>query len=168
MAGIIKSHLQLGDSATATQNFMVTAQAADGTMKIARGNNGATTQDIITVAADGSASFPNSPASNSKYYQSVETSYTVSTTNTFAHGLGTMPKLVRVTYKCITAESGFAIGDEVEMNAYYSAGYGAVTVSSNATNIYVTNSQVGVISRATNGPFQLTISNWKIIVRAWA
>jgi hypothetical protein len=53
MAGIIKSHLQLGDSATATQNFMVTAQAADGTMKIARGNNGATTQDIITVATDG-------------------------------------------------------------------------------------------------------------------
>jgi hypothetical protein len=53
MSGIIKSHLQLGDSATAANNFMVTAQAADGTMKIARGNNGATTQDVITVAADG-------------------------------------------------------------------------------------------------------------------
>lgn len=53
MAGIIKSHVQLGDSVTATQNFMLTAQAADGTMKLARGNNGATTQDIITVATDG-------------------------------------------------------------------------------------------------------------------
>jgi hypothetical protein len=53
MAGIVKSNIQLGDSATATQNFMITAQAADGTMKIARGNNGATTQDIINVDVNG-------------------------------------------------------------------------------------------------------------------
>lgn len=44
---------QLGLSNTATQNFTLTAEAADGTMKLARGNAGATTQDIITVASDG-------------------------------------------------------------------------------------------------------------------
>lgn len=49
MAGTIKAQLQLGDSATATQNFTLTSAAADGTMKIARGNVGATTQDILTV-----------------------------------------------------------------------------------------------------------------------
>ena len=53
MAGITKTHIQLGDSTTATNNFMLTAQTADGTMKLARGNNGATTQDILTVNADG-------------------------------------------------------------------------------------------------------------------
>ena len=53
MAGITKTHIQLGDSATATNNFMLTSQTADGTMKLARGNNGATTQDILTVNADG-------------------------------------------------------------------------------------------------------------------
>ena len=53
MSGVTKSHIQLGDSATAANNFMVTAQAADGTMKIARGNNGATTQDLITISATG-------------------------------------------------------------------------------------------------------------------
>lgn len=56
MAGTIKSNVQLGDSLTATQNFTLTAAAADGTLKLARGNAGATTQDILTVDAAGVAS----------------------------------------------------------------------------------------------------------------
>lgn len=53
MSGLLKAQLQLGDSATATQNFTLTSAAADGTMKLARGNSGATTQDILTVDTDG-------------------------------------------------------------------------------------------------------------------
>jgi hypothetical protein len=49
---------QFGDSGTATNNFTITAESADGTMKLARGNAGATTQDIMTVAADGKVAFP--------------------------------------------------------------------------------------------------------------
>lgn len=49
---------QLGLSNTATQNFTLTAEAADGTMKLARGNAGATTQDILTVDAAGRPGFP--------------------------------------------------------------------------------------------------------------
>lgn len=56
MAGIIKSNVQLGDSATATQNFTLTAAAADGTMKLARGNAGATTQDILSIDASSNLS----------------------------------------------------------------------------------------------------------------
>lgn len=43
---------QLGLSVTAANNFTLTAEADNGTMKLARGNAGATTQDLITVAAD--------------------------------------------------------------------------------------------------------------------
>ncbi len=50
--------VQLGDSVTATQNFTLTAVAADGTMKLARGNAGATTQDVMTVDTSGRAAFP--------------------------------------------------------------------------------------------------------------
>jgi hypothetical protein len=54
MAGLVKTNIQLGDSATATQNFTLTVPAApDGTLKLARGNAGATTQDILTVDAAG-------------------------------------------------------------------------------------------------------------------
>jgi hypothetical protein len=45
--------LQVGVSATATHNFTLTAEADDGTMKLARGNAGGTTQDIFTVNAAG-------------------------------------------------------------------------------------------------------------------
>ena len=53
---------QLGLSSTATQNFTLTAEAADGTMKLARGNAGSTTQDILTVDASGNVNFPVSKA----------------------------------------------------------------------------------------------------------
>lgn len=53
MAGTLKTdNLQLGDSLTATNNFVLKTNA-DGTAKLARGNVGATTQDILTVDADG-------------------------------------------------------------------------------------------------------------------
>jgi len=58
MAGLLKTNVQLGDSSTATQNFTLTAAAADGTMKLARGNFGATSQDVITIDSNGKAAFP--------------------------------------------------------------------------------------------------------------
>ena len=58
MAGIVKINaVQLGDSATATQNF-VWQTNVDGTAKLARGNVGATSQDILTVDAGGKVDFP--------------------------------------------------------------------------------------------------------------
>lgn len=47
---------QLGLSVTAANNFTLDASADNGTMKLARGNAGATTQDILTVAAGGGVS----------------------------------------------------------------------------------------------------------------
>ena len=45
--------VKLGLSNTASHNFTLTAEADDGSMKLARGNPGATTQDILTVDASG-------------------------------------------------------------------------------------------------------------------
>ncbi len=47
---------QLGLSVTPANNFTLTAEADDGTMKLARGNAGVTTQDLITVSANGTVS----------------------------------------------------------------------------------------------------------------
>jgi len=49
---------QLGLSNTAANNFVLDASADNGTMKLARGNAGATTQDVMTVDAAGKVSFP--------------------------------------------------------------------------------------------------------------
>ncbi len=53
--------LQLGDSSTVAYNFVLTASAANGTMKWARGVLGGTTQDLMTVDAAGKVSFPQGP-----------------------------------------------------------------------------------------------------------
>ncbi len=56
---LVKSNMhQLGQSATATQNFTLDASAANGTMKLSRGNAGATSQDILTISALGEIDFP--------------------------------------------------------------------------------------------------------------
>lgn len=58
MAGTVKTNIvQLGDSATATQNLTIRTNV-DGTFTIARGNAGATTQDILTIDANGRIATP--------------------------------------------------------------------------------------------------------------
>ena len=44
---------QFGKSNTPANNFVMDASADNGTLKLARGNAGATTQDILTVDASG-------------------------------------------------------------------------------------------------------------------
>jgi len=57
MSTIKSNNVQVGQSATATQNFTITT-GTDGTGKVARGNVGATTQDVITIDAAGKVDFP--------------------------------------------------------------------------------------------------------------
>ena len=58
---IIKSNaVQIGQSNTATENFTLEVPASpDGTIKLARGNAGATTQDVLSVDASGNVSLQN-------------------------------------------------------------------------------------------------------------
>ena len=49
---------QFGISNTPSNNFTLDASAQDGTMKLSRGNAGATTQDILVVDAAGKVTFP--------------------------------------------------------------------------------------------------------------
>jgi hypothetical protein len=59
MSQLTVNTLQLGQSATPANNFVLTVPSpADGTIKLARGNVGSTTQDVISVNAAGEVSFP--------------------------------------------------------------------------------------------------------------
>lgn len=80
MSGLVKQQVQLGDSATATNNFVLTSAAADGTMKLARGNYGATTQDVMTVNASGQVTLTQGMASMSGgFYETYDASSTACT-----------------------------------------------------------------------------------------
>jgi len=64
MAKVSGNAIQLGDSATATQNFVLQTNL-DGTAKLSRGNLGATTQDVLTVNAAGVVTLTNGLSSTS-------------------------------------------------------------------------------------------------------
>lgn len=58
MAGTVKTNIvQLGDSSTPSQNLVIRTNV-DGTFSVARGNAGATTQDILTIDANGRIAMP--------------------------------------------------------------------------------------------------------------
>ena len=58
---LLKSNsVQIGQSATAAQNFTLSVPSSpDGTIKLARGNSGATTADILSVSSSGAVTINN-------------------------------------------------------------------------------------------------------------
>jgi hypothetical protein len=80
MAGdLITNRVQLGDNATAANNF-VWQTNIDGTAKLARGVIGATTQDILTVDASGRVNFPQTLVAFRVYATSSTTALTTTDT----------------------------------------------------------------------------------------
>jgi hypothetical protein len=61
---LLKSNsVQIGQSTTGTNNFTLSVPSSpDGTIKLARGNSGATTQDILTVNSSGAVTLTNGGA----------------------------------------------------------------------------------------------------------
>jgi len=80
---LIKANaVQVGQSNTATQNFTLAVPSSpDGTIKLARGNAGATTQDVLSVDASGNVSFVGNTTSN------VSNSTAIATGSTTARSL---------------------------------------------------------------------------------
>lgn len=106
----IKSdNIQIGQNATATQNFVL-KQGADGTCTLARGNVGATTQDILTVDAAGKTTFPLPP---------IYTQYSMVRLNT-ANGYGsTNTKIRRFTNVVTNVGSDITYADSAANGASF-------------------------------------------------
>ena len=75
---LIKANaVQIGQSPTATQNFTLAVPSSpDGTIKLARGNSGATTQDVLNVSNAGVVSFPQGFSGNASSATAIATGTT--------------------------------------------------------------------------------------------
>ncbi len=125
MAGkTVVNQVQLGDSATATQNFTLQTNV-DGTAKLARGNAGATTQDILTVDAAGKVAFPQ----NVQTWQNMSGSRVSGTTYTNSTD---QPISVSITSTSAIATIGFArvhVGGVTISYNYFPGIAGSATVT---------------------------------------
>lgn len=164
---------QLGLSNTATQNFTITAEAADGSMKLARGNAGVTTQDVMTVDAAGKVSFPQgftgTPAAGSliPFKTSVSALYTPANGETLSrpHGLGFVPTSCQLILECVVADNGYAVGERLVMTDYWN---GTTVISnvpyadSTVCAVKVVAGYSGVITVKSTGAFANPTANaWK-------
>lgn len=99
MAGkAVVNQIQLGDSSTATHNF-VWQTNADGSCKLARGNAGATTQDILTVDAAGKVALAggSNELGVGQTWQDVKTTPGRAVNTTYTNSTG-KPIEVMITY----------------------------------------------------------------------
>lgn len=180
MAGNVKANaVQLGDSSTATQNF-VWQTNVDGTAKLARGNVGATTQDVLTVDANGKVSLPATQGSvlQVQYYTDAGASATTNAfTNVSAANKTITPRSTNSTLiiECVTMGTVTAGGAgtnttgeyilyDVEAVSTFGAAASLGVVSASGTNVQ-TQAPVPVIASRPNTA--LTARNFQLRAR-WA
>ncbi len=89
-------------------------------------------------------------------------------TITIPHGLGGAPKFVTVSLRCKTAESGWAVGDEILINSVlmFADPHGCTTAT-NATNIKFTKNGNLYIHSFGGSSVSATLANWRLVFRAW-
>lgn len=157
--------IQLGINATASQNLTLISNA-DGTFTIARGNIGATTDDIITIDANGGVTLPNNN------FTSAEQTISAAGILAIPHGLGATPFFVQASIVCKIAELGYSIGDETLINSSVTDVLGptGISISKTTTNIDVTFGNnafpIHIINKGTGAAAAITAANWKLVLRA--
>jgi hypothetical protein len=109
-----------------------------------------------------------------KEYVSPDQTISNNSSFTLLHGLGTAYKLCSVTLKCIAADQGYSIGDEVEMGVrqdHSTGNYGFNTRRVGSTGIGIRILSLGMYVHGAGGTgvgITITPANWRLIVRAWA
>ena len=110
-----------------------------------------------------------------KSFTSAEQSITSAGLFTLPHSMGITPKIIIFHGKCITADVGYSIGDEIELNGVNNSTATADrhnSVRKDSTNIVVRLSSTGNVFTAagknTGDTFSLTDANWNWFVTAYA
>lgn len=87
---------------------------------------------------------------------------------TVAHGLGAAPSFIIAQLVCLTAQYGYVAGDVIA-DVGHSTPASWVTVSSNATNIYLSTISGIYIGDRTNGTTAnlITSANWRLVFKAY-
>lgn len=104
-----------------------------------------------------------------KAYESPQQTITAGGSLTLAHGLGVQPKLTGIYLQCVTAENGYAVGDEIVFTATNSNG---ATIVPDATNLnirYGSNASPFFANNKNTGTnASISNANWRAVFRAWA
>lgn len=172
--------------------------AVSGTLLVANGGTGATSQTAYAVLCAGTTStgalqsiasvgttgqvltsngagalptFQAGPVFTKSYVSSQQT-ITAAGTLTLAHGLGAAPKLVTATLVCASASGGFTVGQEFDIVIGYMDTNRGVNVIRDATNLtvrYGSSATTFIALNPTSGVTgALTNADFRLVLRAYA
>lgn len=147
--------------------------------------NGVTNGDFIPIVSTGTNA--NNPFGTNNTFSKVSVTnlfrsyvatnspvFNSSAVTTNTHGLAGKPQVVRVVMLCTNANNGYLIGDEVDVNDFHANGiYNPVTVSADATKIYLAYGQAGnawiLHGSKADGTYGATItkSDWNLKIYAY-
>lgn len=107
------------------------------------------------------------------YFASANQTITSAGALTIAHGLGRQPVLIFPVLKCLTAEQGYSIGDEIALLLQgFNVNNAGLTIVPDATNISIrfgsAASAMQAFNKTSGVAVNLTNTSWALIVRAWA
>ena len=113
---------------------------------------------------------------SAQFYESAGQTITSAGALTLVHGLASKPKIINYYLRCLTAEAGYSVGDELhdilgvrDTSTTQSRG---MAVVADATNINIRfSSTVSVFANmgfTTGASTPLTNANWELYVQAWS
>jgi hypothetical protein len=137
--------VQIGQSATATQNFTLAVPSSpDGTIKLARGNNGATTQDVLGVNASGqiTATITGSTITGSTITSSTisggsitqATAQNASSTAIDFTGIPNRVKRITVMFNGVSLSGSSEILVQIGSTTFSTSGYNSISNETNQAN----------------------------------
>tara|TARA_Y100001937_G_C7089704_1_gene317080 strand:- start:42 stop:470 length:429 start_codon:yes stop_codon:yes gene_type:complete len=90
-----------------------------------------------------------------------------------AHGLGSVPKSFQWVLKCKSAEEGYSVGDEIDIDglSFQNSATCRLSLFANATTVnFIYNNKLQVSKADATGVFDVTDAdtNWKLVCRAFA
>jgi len=106
-----------------------------------------------------------------KFFESSELALPVSAVLTAAHGFGQKPKRFQIVMRCVVAEYGYSVGDEIDITSGAPSTNGAITSSNfcDATNIGMSVGAINYLNfdKNTTTGRGATAANWRIVMRGW-
>lgn len=102
-------------------------------------------------------------------FESGEQTVTPNSVLSVAHGFSDVPKLVQVVLRCLSAEHGYSVGDEVDATFVFVSGVSVIRTAADTTNVLVIydGASTQVPNKSTRAASTITSASWRFVVRAW-
>ena len=155
MAKVSGNSIQLGDSATASQNFVLQTML-DGTAKLSRGNLGSTTQDVLTVDAAGKVTLTNGEVATASKLQSGTAIASTSGTSIDFTGIPSWAKRITVMFNGVSTNGSSFLQIQLgDSGGVENTGYTCVATTSGGGGTIDTSVSTGIAIRINTPAYQI-------------